>query len=50
MCIRDSYNGEAEKAIDIFQRILKTSYWPAFGYLAAESDLEYLNARYPELF
>ena len=44
------YNGEAEKAIDIFQRILKTSYWPAFGYLAAESDLEYLNARYPELF
>lgn len=44
------YNGEAEKAVDIFQRILKTSYWPAFGFLAAESDLEYLGARYPELF
>jgi len=44
------YNGEAQKAVDIFHRILKTSYWPAFGYLAAESDLEYLHARYPELF
>lgn len=44
------YNGEAQKAVDIFHRILKTSYWPAFGYLAAESDLEYLQARYPGLF
>jgi len=44
------YNGEAQKAVDIFHRILKTSYWPAFGYLAAESDLEYLRARYPGLF
>lgn len=44
------YNGEAQKAVDIFQRILKTSYWPAFGFLAAESDLEYLGARYPDLF
>lgn len=44
------YNGEAQKAVDIFHRILRTSYWPAFGYIAAESDLEYLHARHPELF
>lgn len=44
------YNGEAQKAVDIFHRILRTSYWPAFGYMAAESDLEYLHARYPDLF
>ena len=44
------YNGEAHKAVDIFQRILDTSYWPAFGYIAAEADLEYLHSRLPELF
>ena len=33
------YNGQQAKAAGIFSKILATSYWPAFGYLAAEADL-----------
>ena len=33
------YNGEVEKATTIFKRALEASYWPAFGYIAAEADL-----------
>jgi Putative Zn-dependent protease, contains TPR repeats len=43
------YNDESDKAIEIFQQILKTSYWPAFGYIAAEAELNYLAKRQPEL-
>lgn len=32
------YNGDTEKAKQIFDRILATSYWSAFGYIAAEAD------------
>ncbi len=33
------YNGEKEKAKTIFKKIVDTSYWSAFGYIAAEADL-----------
>ncbi|MDX1409740.1 MAG: tetratricopeptide repeat protein, partial [Saprospiraceae bacterium] len=32
-------HGRVEEARTIFQAILKTNYWPAFGYIAAEADL-----------
>lgn len=32
------YNGDAQKARQIFQKILATTYWSAFGYIAAEAD------------
>lgn len=33
------YNGEKEKAYEIFDKIVKCKYWPAFGYIAAEAEL-----------
>jgi tetratricopeptide (TPR) repeat protein len=33
------YNGQEDKAKEIFQKIVATSYWPAFGYIAAEAEL-----------
>ena len=33
------YNGRAEQAKRIFERILGTDQWAAFGYLAAEAEL-----------
>jgi tetratricopeptide (TPR) repeat protein len=32
------YNGNKEKAKEIFQKIVETDYWSAFGYIAAEAD------------
>ena len=31
--------GNKEKSQKILEQIIKTSYWPAFGYIAAEADL-----------
>lgn len=31
--------GEKEKALQIFQKVIETGYWSAFGYIAAEVDL-----------
>lgn len=33
------YNKEEEKAVEIFHKLLATQYWSAFGYIAAEADL-----------
>ena len=32
------YNGEKEKAIKVFKKILDGGSWASFGYIAAESD------------
>ena len=32
------YNGHADEAHRVFDRILATDQWPAFGYLAAEGE------------
>lgn len=32
------YNGDEAKALNIFEKIWATSYWSAFGYIAAEAD------------
>ncbi len=31
--------GDPDQAEDIFERVLETGYWPAFGYIAAEAEL-----------
>ena len=33
------FNNQAEKAIQVFQRIVELRHWPAFGYIAAEAEL-----------
>lgn len=33
------YNGDAQRAKDIFQRVVATGNWSAFGYIAAEAEL-----------
>lgn len=33
------YNGKEETAKALFRKVLKGSYWAAFGYIAAEADL-----------
>ena len=37
-------NGDEERAISILEQILDGDYWAAFGYIAAEADLERLDA------
>jgi len=34
------YNGQTEKAKEIFERVIKGKYWAAFGYIAAEAELK----------
>lgn len=33
------YNGDPQKASEVFQKVIATGYWPAFGYIAAEAEL-----------
>ena len=33
------YNGNREKAFTVFTTLVKSEYWPAFGYIAAEAEL-----------
>ncbi len=33
------YNGNKEKAREIFEKVVAGRFWPAFGYIAAEADL-----------
>lgn len=33
-------NRDTSKAIQVYEKILETPYWPAFGYIAAEADLK----------
>ncbi|MEK6409415.1 MAG: tetratricopeptide repeat protein [Acidobacteriota bacterium] len=33
------YNGDKAKAKELFQKITSGKYWPAFGFIAAETDL-----------
>ena len=33
------YNCKTEKAKEVFEKIVNTSYWPAFGYISAEAEL-----------
>ena len=36
-------NGDRARARDIFQRVVSGTYWAAFGYIAAEADLQRLG-------
>lgn len=38
------YNGDTERARQIFEKVLAGSHWAAFGYIAAEADLERMPA------
>jgi hypothetical protein len=33
------YNGRAEEAMSVFSRVVRTTQWAAFGYIAAEAEL-----------
>ena len=33
------YNGDHQKAIEIYNQVLETGFWSAFGYIAAEAEL-----------
>jgi tetratricopeptide (TPR) repeat protein len=33
------YNGDKTRALEIFEKIIQTGNWPAFGYIAAEAEL-----------
>ncbi|MFC2097611.1 tetratricopeptide repeat protein [Bacteroidota bacterium] len=35
--------GDIDKAKEIFHKVIKTGSWSAFGYIAAEADLYYMN-------
>jgi tetratricopeptide (TPR) repeat protein len=37
------YNGEQERACDVYRKILAGGHWPAFGFIAAEADLHRLD-------
>ena len=37
------YNGQEEKAVELYNEVLDTGGWAGFGYIAAESDLYWLN-------
>ena len=39
------YNGDNDKAREVYQNILDTDSWGAFGYIAAEADLYRLDAK-----
>ena len=39
------YNGDTAQALQIFSKILETEQWAAFGYIAAEADLQRLKKR-----
>lgn len=34
------YNGDIQKAKEVFDQLLATDYWSAFGFLAAEADMK----------
>lgn len=38
------YHGQQEKAISVFNKVLESPYWQAFGYLASEMEVATLNA------
>ena len=38
------YNGDNERARQIFEKVLAGSHWAAFGYIAAEADLKRMPA------
>ncbi len=37
------YMGNRERATAIWERVIQSNYWPAFGFIAAESDLQHLK-------
>lgn len=38
------YNGDREQALSVFKKIVSTTYWSAFGYIAAEADMVRMTA------
>jgi tetratricopeptide (TPR) repeat protein len=39
------YNGRLSEAKEIFERVVATAFWPAFGYIAAEAELNRLRVK-----
>ncbi len=38
-----NYNGEKEKAVELYREILSKTGWPGFGHIAAEADLYHMD-------
>jgi tetratricopeptide (TPR) repeat protein len=38
-----NYNGEKEKAVEMYREILSKTGWPGFGHIAAEADLYHMG-------
>ena len=38
-------SGRRQPAVEVFQRVMRGLYWPAFGYIACEQELINLGAR-----
>jgi tetratricopeptide (TPR) repeat protein len=38
-----NYNGEKEKAVEMYRKILSQAGWPGFGYIAAEADMYHMG-------
>lgn len=36
-------NGDTARAVSVFKKVVQGTYWPAFGYIAAEADLHRLG-------
>lgn len=39
------YNGRRDEAVKIWQQVVNTSYWSAFGFIAAEAELHRLHGK-----
>jgi hypothetical protein len=39
------YNGDAERARTLFEKIVAVGFWPAFGHIAAEVELQRLSKK-----
>lgn len=37
------YNGQKEKALLVFRKVIEGTYWAAFGYIAAEADVRRMS-------
>ena len=43
------YNGRQAEGIAVWRRVVNSSYWAAFGFIAAEAELHRLGLLTPEV-
>ena len=40
-----NYNGESEKAVEMYREITAKTGWPGFGHIAAEADMYHMGMK-----